>query len=338
MSSTRPYLIDGLQYSEGSREVFSQMRASGLDAVHTTICYHETLRETIANIQQWNLLFASCSDLIMHGLTAADIDKARQSKRVAVFFGLQNCSTIEDDIGLLEICHKLGVRFMQLSYNNQSLLASGCYEKNDAGITRMGEQAIKEMNRLGMVVDMSHSGEESTMQAIAISQRPIAITHANPAFWHSAPRSKSERVLKAIADSEGMLGFSLYPYHLQKQSECTLENFCQMVARTAEVLGGVNSLGIGSDLCQGQPNAKLNWMREGRWMLARDDKPAAELKFPQQPRWFRDNRDFHNIARGLLEVGFAQNEVDKIMGGNWFAFFDRSLAPSSSSSTDRAHF
>ena len=97
---------------------------------------------------------------------------------------------------------------MQLTYNNQSLLATGCYEENDTGVTRMGRQVIAEMNRVGLVVDMSHSGERSTLETIEISERPIAITHANPAFWHRALRNKSDDVLKALGESGGMLGFS----------------------------------------------------------------------------------------------------------------------------------
>ena len=86
---------------------------------------------------------------------------------------------------------------MQLSYNNQSLLATGCYEAEDPGITRMGRQVIAEMNRVGLVVDMSHSAERSTLEAIEISERPIAISHANPHFWHAARRNKSDEVLRA---------------------------------------------------------------------------------------------------------------------------------------------
>jgi membrane dipeptidase len=121
----------------------------------------------------------------------------------------------------------LGARFMQLSYNNQSLLATGCYEAEDPGITRMGKQVIKEMNRVGLVIDMSHSAERSTLKAIEISERPIAITHANPASWHPALRNKSDTVLKALTESGGMLGFSLYPHHLKDKSACTLESFCR---------------------------------------------------------------------------------------------------------------
>ena len=116
----------------------------------------------------------------MKGLWAEDIDRARETGRTAIFFGFQNPSPIEDDIGLVEIVHSLGARFMQLTYNNQSLLATGCYEKEDTGITRMGRQVIKEMNRVGLVVDMSHSADCSTIEAAEISERPIAITHANP--------------------------------------------------------------------------------------------------------------------------------------------------------------
>ncbi len=178
--------IDCLQYCNWSEKIFRQMREGGLDAVHVTICYHENFRETVANIEAWNRRFERYPDLIMPGRGAGDVHAARDSGRTAVFFGFQNCSPIEDDIGLVEICHALGARFMQLSYNNQSLLATGCYEADDPGITRMGRGVIEEMNRVGLVVDMSHSAERSTLEAIALSARPIAITHANPHAWHSA--------------------------------------------------------------------------------------------------------------------------------------------------------
>ena len=125
---------------------------------------------------------------------------------------------------------------MQLTYNNQSLLATGCYEDNDTGITRMGKQVIKEMNRVGLVIDMSHSGERSTLEAIELSDRPIAITHANPYDWHPALRNKSATVLKELSESGGMLGFSFYPHHLKGSSNCSLSSFCEMAAHTACLL------------------------------------------------------------------------------------------------------
>ena len=214
--------------------------------------------------------------------------------------------------------------------NNQSLLATGCYEDNDTGITRMGRQVIAEMNRVGLVVDMSHSGERSTLEAIEISDRPIAITHANPAFWHPALRNKSDDVLKALGESGGMLGFSLYPHHLKDKSDCTLESFCDMVARAAELMG-IDHIGIGSDLCQDQPDSVVEWMRVGRWTKDIDygEGSASDAGFPPMPSWFGGNLDFGNIAAGLRARGFAEGDVEKVMGGNWLRFFEESFGPAS---------
>lgn len=320
----RSVVIDGLQYCNYSEAIFRDLKAGGVDAIHVTIAYHEDFRETVANIVRWNGLFAAHADLIFHARAGEDVRRAAAEGRIAVFFGLQNCSPIEDDIGLVEVCHALGVRFMQLSYNNQSLLASGCYERVDAGITRMGREVIAEMNRLGMVIDMSHSGPRSTLEAIELSSRPIAVTHANPHRWHPVVRNKPDDVLKALAGTGGMLGFSLYPHHLKDGSACTLAEFCAMVARTAE-LTGVGNLGLGSDLCQNQPDAVVQWMRRGSWTKEPAD-PANPVVFPPQPDWFRSNRDFPAIAEGLGKVGFAKAEVDAIMGGNWLRFFDLSFS------------
>ncbi len=326
--SDRPPIIDCLQYSNWSERIFRQMREGGVDAVHVTIAYHETFRETVANIERWNERFARHRDLIVPGRSGDDVRRAQAAGRTAIFFGFQNPSPIEEDIGLVEIVHALGARFMQLSYNNQSLLATGCYEADDPGITRFGRQVIREMNRVGMVVDMSHSAERSTLEAIELSERPIAITHANPHWWEPALRNKSDAVLAALAGSGGMLGFSLYPHHLHGKSGCTLESFCEMIARAAERYG-VGHLGLGSDLCQDQPDSVVEWMRNGRWSREADygEGSAAAPGFPAQPAWFEDNTGFANVAAGLGAVGFSEQEVVRLMGQNWLEFFDASFGP-----------
>ena len=318
--------IDCLQYCNWSEKIFRQMREGGVDAVHVTIAYHEMFREMVANVEQWNGWFERHSNLIFAGRTGDDVRQARSEGRTAIFFGFQNPSPIEDDIGLVEICHMLGARFMQLTYNNQSLLATGCYESEDTGITRMGRAVIAEMNRVGLVIDMSHSAERSTLDAIEVSSRPIAITHANPSFWHPARRNKSDDVLKALGESAGMLGFSLYPHHLKGGTNCTLDSFCEMIARTAELMG-VSQIGIGSDLCQDQPDSVVEWMRVGRWTKDIDygEGSAANAGFPPMPSWFQDNRHFDAIATGLHKQGFSQTEVAGIMGENWLRFFDDSF-------------
>ena len=324
------HLIDNLQYANWSEKIFRQMREGGVDAVHVTIAYHENFRETVANVETWNRWFERFPGLIMPGKTGDDVRRAKAEGKTAIFFGFQNPSPIEDDIGLVQIWHDLGARFMQLTYNNQSLLATGCYETEDPGVTRMGKQVIKEMNRVGLVIDMSHSAERSTLEAIELSERPIAITHANPDFWHPALRNKSDDVLRALGQSGGMLGFSMYPHHLKGKGDCTLQSFCDMIARTAELMG-VNNIGIGSDLCQDQPDSVVEWMRVGRWSKEIDygEGSASNAGFPPMPNWFEDNRHFGNIATGLAAAGFSKQDVDAIMGENWLRFYDENFGAAS---------
>lgn len=316
------YRIDNLQYANWSEKIFRQMREGGVDAVHVTIAYHENFRETVLNIEQWNRWFELYPDLIFNGFTSQDIEIAKKTNRTAIFFGFQNPSPIEDDIGLVQVLHRLGARFMQLTYNNQSLLATGCYEDYDAGLTRMGREVITEMNRVGMVIDMSHSGERSTLDAIEHSSRPIAITHANPHSWHPALRNKSETVMRALGETNGMLGFSIYPHHLKGGPDCTLQSFCQMIA-DAGALMGLNHIGIGTDLCQDQPDSIVEWMRVGRWTKKIDygEGSASDAGFPPMPNWFNDNRDFGNIENGLRAVGLSDEDVHNVMGNNWHRFY-----------------
>jgi microsomal dipeptidase-like Zn-dependent dipeptidase len=324
------YRIDGLQYANWSEKIFRQMREGCVDAVHVTIAYHETFRETVLNFEAWNRWFEQYPDLIMKGQWASDIATAKAQGRTAIFFGFQNPSPIEDDIGLIEILHTLGARFMQLSYNNQSLLATGCYEAEDSGVTRMGRQVIKEMNRVGLVVDMSHSADRSTIEAADLSERPITITHANPHFWQPALRNKRDDVIKAVTQNGGMMGFSLYPHHLKDKSDCSLESFCNMIAETVAKFG-IEHFGIGSDLCQDQPDTVVEWMRVGRWSKVIDygEGSASAPGFPAMPDWFQDNRDFGNIEVGLRAKGFSDAEIGSLMGDNWYRFFQSNFTQQS---------
>lgn len=320
--------IDGLQYCRWDRSYFESLRAGGLAAVHVTLVYHETARETLSRCAEWARHFEQHGDLIVPAHSADDIRAAQAAGKVAILFGAQNCSPIEDDIGLVAVFRQLGLSIMQLTYNNQSLLATGCYEATDSGVTRFGQQVIEQMNRVGMIIDMSHSAERSTLHAIDLSARPICISHANPSAAHPALRNKSDTVLRALTGRGGLLGFSLYPLHLPHGSQCTLTQFCRMVADTAERYG-VEHLGLGSDLCQNQPQQVLEWMRNGRWSRRRDygEGSADNAGWPDALPWFPDATGLRNIEHGLLAQGFSTTETAGIMGGNWLRFLHDGLQP-----------
>ena len=316
------YKIDNLQYCNWSKEIFEINREANLDAVHATICYHEDYDELQINIDLWKKYFENYSSLIFQGFNSKDIERAKQENKTAIFFGLQNCSPIEDNIEYVEVLKQQGVLFMQLTYNNQSLLATGCYEEKDAGITRMGREVIKEMNRVKMIIDMSHSAELSTLEAIEISQEPIVVSHANPSFWHKGLRNKSDTILKELNNSGGMIGFSIYPHHLKGASECTLDSFCEMVAETTKKIS-VKQIGIGSDLCIRHPDSIVEWMRNGTWTKTKDfgEGSSKNPGFPPQPSWFEDARGFGNLEIGLRKVGFNEEETHDILGNNWYNFY-----------------
>ena len=318
------FRVDNLQYCNWSREIFEINHEAKLDAVHATICYHEDFDELQLNLKKWNSYFNENSDLIFQGKNSKDIENAKTQNKTAIFYGLQNCSPIEDDISNVEILKNQGVLFMQLTYNNQSLLATGCYEQRDSGITRMGKEVIKEMNRVKMIIDMSHSAEFSTLEAIELSESPIVISHANPLFWHTGLRNKSDDVLKALNESGGMMGFSLYPHHLKNASNCTLQSFCEMIAETTKKIS-VKQIGIGSDLCIRHPDSIVEWMRNGTWTKTKDfgEGSSDNAGFPSQPSWFEDARGFDNLENGLRNVGFSENETHDILGNNWYNFYKK---------------
>ncbi len=190
---------------------------------------------------------------------------------------------------------------------------------------------VAEMNRVGLAVDMSHSGERATLEAIEHSTRLIAITDADPAHRHPALRNKSDTVLRALAANGGMLGLSLYAHHLNGSSACALNDFRTMTARLVELLGPAH-VGIGSELCQDQPDSVVEWMRTGRWTKQIDygEGSAAAPDFPPMPPWFGNNRDFGRIRAGLRAAGLSGDDIDAVMGENWRWFFEISFGPAAS--------
>ncbi len=316
-------VIDALQASNWSEEHFRSLADAGADAIHVTVAFWHDCKETLAHIGKWNRWFKEHENLILPVREAGDIERAHKSGRTGIILGFQNSSPIEDDFSLIEIFHQLGVRVMQLTYNNQNLVGTGCYEEKDAGLTKFGRMVVREMNRLGMIVDVSHTAEKTCFDAIQVSERPIAITHANPLSFRDVVRNKSDDLLLELARSGGMLGFSLYPLHLSNGSDCSLKEFCEMVCRTADLIG-VEHLGLGTDLCLGWDSGYLAYMRSGTWDDRKDRH--SELKWPDYPAWFRKAEDLQNVADGLESAGFSDAEVRAIMGGNWHRFFHQGLS------------
>lgn len=173
-------VVDALQVCGWNRQMFEELKLGGVICVHVTIVIWENARETLNCIGEWNRHFRKNADLIALARTAREIEQIAASGRAAIVFGFQNGSPFESDLQMVEVFHQLGVRIAQLTYNIQNHIGGSCWESIDPGLSRFGKSIVREMNRCGMLVDLSHCGERTAMDAIKLSQRPVSITHANP--------------------------------------------------------------------------------------------------------------------------------------------------------------
>ncbi|MEE9248556.1 MAG: membrane dipeptidase [Dehalococcoidia bacterium] len=331
METDRVLVVDGAEHHVWNREVLEIIRSGDITAINVTCAIWENARETLADLGHWNRRFEEHSDLIVKANTVGDIRSAYEQEKTAIILGFQNTSPIEDNIDFVGIFATLGVRVMQLTYNTQNLVGSGCYEPHDGGLTAFGRDLIKEMNQHGVLVDMSHTGERTSMDTIEVSSKPVAITHANPKFIKETQRNKSDDMLKALADSGGVLGLAAYP-HLFAY-DATVEQFCEMVERTVDLMG-IDHVGIGTDQHLGFSADEKKFWVQGRFSRSvpsfmssqgflSSDWDGEDVEWAS---WIETPAGIPNIVRGLKEHGFSPQEVEAIMGGNWLRLFEETFA------------
>ena len=314
-------LIDGLEYCKWNRAIFEDLWKGGITAVHATLVYWENTEESFAKIKQWERLLIDNSDIICHAKSSQDIIEAKKNNKVAFIFGFQNSAPIANDIFLVQEFFEKGLRFMQLTYNNQTPLGGGCFEPNDSGVSRFGYAVIEEMNRLGMIVDLSHAGKKTCLDTIEFSSKPVAISHANPNFFHKAIRNIDDDILIKLANKGGFIGLSLYPFHLKGGGNCKIEDFCQMIKKLITLIG-IDHIGIGSDLCNNWPDEVVMWMRNGKWTKKIDygESQNKSVLWPEQPSWFKKGSDLKKLYQGMMKNGISEKNIFKILGSNWLEF------------------
>lgn len=322
-------IIDGLQCGHFDRQSFLSLKAAGVGGVVNTVGFWEGALESLDNLGQWRDLVRDNADVAEIALTAADISRISGEGRVAVIMGFQNANLFEGRIRFVELFADLGVRVVQLTYNNQNELGGSCYEAEDSGLARFGKEVVREMNRTGILVDCSHVGDRTTLDAIEVSDRPIAVTHANARSLFDHKRNKSDEVLKALGRTGGVIGCAAYR-NITGDDYCkSIEAWCTMVARTVDI-AGIGSVAIGTDRSHNFTAPDYAWMRQGRWTRGADYGASAAgkpLKAPP-PDWFQTLEDMQIIPEGLRTVGFSQEEVDKITHGNWLRLYEATFKKS----------
>ena len=315
-------IIDGLQCGYFTREVFEALRQGNVGAVTTTLGFWEGAVETMDAIGRWRQLERKNSDVFGIATTAKDIEDIVASGRVAALLGVQNATLLDGRIGFVELFADMGIRVIQLTYNNQNELGGSCYEAEDSGLARFGREVITEMNRAGIVVDCSHVGNKTTLDAIKHSRKPMAITHANPDSLFPHKRNKTDDVLAALRDNGGVIGCAAYRNITGDYYCSTVDRWCEMVKKTVD-LAGIDHVAIGTDRSHGHGDKDRDWMRMGRWTRGIDYGAGSAARPGKVPPadWFTEVHQLGSIEEGLKRAGFNQEETDKITHGNWLRLY-----------------
>lgn len=316
-------VFDCLQISKWDRPTLEEARLGGVHGIHATCAVWEGTSDTIRNVSDWYSLQRENSDIVSLVTSSAGIREAAQSNKLAVMLGFQNSSPFEQDYTLVEVFHRLGVRVAQLTYNIQNHVGGSCYEPHDSGLTRFGHRIVEEMNRVGMLIDLSHVGDKTSLDAVEASAAPVAITHANPRWFAETPRNKSDELIRAVTDRGGVIGVCFYP-NVIGGKEATLSSLCEMVVRLIDQVGG-DHVAFGSDAARNWPANYVEHLRDGRW------KPREPAEWPQWPDWFSSSEDFPRIFEGLSAAGVSDEDLRKIAGENWLRLFDVVFKPETQS-------
>lgn len=313
-------IIDGLLVSNWSPPVFRSMREAGLTAANCTCSLWEGFEETMRNVAELKTAVSQHEDLLMLIRSVQDIEAARASGRAGVILGFQNTSGTEGRIGYLQLFHDVGVRVIQLTYNYQNDVGTGCYELRDSGLTEFGRDLVAELNRLGILVDLSHVGLRTCWEAVRCSDKPVAITHAGPSALRDHPRNKPDDLIRAVADGGGVIGLTPLKWFLRHGEQSTIDDYLDALEHCINV-AGEDHVAIGTDITEGHGRSEVerSFRHRGDGRLRTDLSPDS-AGFPM-PDGLSRIRDIAGLPALMERRGWNEERQSKVLAGNWLRLF-----------------
>jgi membrane dipeptidase len=305
-------VIDGLIISNFSRSVFEDMRNGGLTAVNCTCCVWEGFTETMRNVMRWKAWFREHSDILTQVYTTADILQAKQEGKTGIILGWQNITGIEDQIGYLGLFKELGVGIIQMAYNTQNLVGTGCYETHDGGLSDFGREVVAEMNRLGILCDLSHVGAKTSEDVILASKQPVAYSHCLPAGLKAHPRNKSDAQLKFIVDHGGFVGVTMFPPFLKRGPAANVDDYVEAIEYVIDICGEGN-VGIGTDFTQGYGQEFFDWITHDKGYARRLTNFGDVIN----PEGLRTIGEWPNLTAAMEKRGWKAGRIEAVIGNNW---------------------
>lgn len=311
-------VFDGLIISKWGTEVFQAMRNGGLTAANCTCSVWEGFRDTMLNVGQWNRMFAEHGDIIVKASSTGDIREAKANGKTAIVLGMQNTSAFEDRIEFVELLKTQGVGIVQMTYNTQNLVGSGCYESTDSGLSDFGHDIVAEMNRVGMLCDLSHVSAKTSDEVIRGSTKPVAYSHCLPAGLKPHPRNKTDEQIRFIADQGGFVGVTMFPPFLASGNNSSVMDYVAAIDYIVN-LAGEENVGLGTDFTMGYGTAFFEYLNRDKG-IGRQLTEIWEVEFPTG---LKTIADFPNLTDAMIRSGWNETKIRRTMGENWLSLLDR---------------
>jgi len=319
---SKAILVDGSSVVEQEDAHFERARAGGVTATNHTVTHppsdFETAMLDMALCRRW---IAEHQDDGLLALSVSDIREAKGSGREAIIFGPQNTEFIGTDLHRFEAAFEMGVRVLQLTYQRQNWVGAGCGERRDAGLSTFGRSLVQAMDQLGVVVDLSHCGAETSAEAIRESRNPVIFSHAHPATVTPHVRAKSDDLLRALAADGGVVGITALSAFLEERDHPGrrpgLEAFVRHMSYLIDLIG-VDHVGIGLDFDETNTPEKF--------AAARRDHPELDTGFGWDDKRIHDLThagEETNVTRALVSMGLSDTDILKILGGNFLRVFEQ---------------
>jgi membrane dipeptidase len=299
-------------WEENKDITLPRYRDSGFGFVSLTVGLDRTgFEETLQWVAKERARLRSFADWVHFVETAADIREARKLGKLAVGFHFQGTNPLGGDINMITLYHKLGVRHMLLAYNQKNAMADGCHERTDEGLSRLGRRAVAEIERCGMILDCTHTGYRSSMDAIEMSTQPVMFSHSNVKTIRDHDRNIQDDQIKAAAKTGGLVGITAVGHFLADDMQATPEAFVDHIDYIAELVG-TDHIGIGID------HVYYTSHKAQQRAAAKDSYPDAD-KYPARgdAGSFLGPEDLIAITEVMVQRGYDDDDIEKILGGNF---------------------
>ncbi|NET34137.1 MAG: dipeptidase [Cyanothece sp. SIO1E1] len=320
-------VIDGLVISRGwDEDSFAALAKSGYTGFNTSLA-SRNLSSAMKSLAEWRQRIDENPDRLIYATTADDFVRAKKEDKVAVMLGFQNATMIEKSIDNLDTLYAAGTRWIQLTYNERNLLGDGCTERTNAGLSDFGIEAVERMNELGIIVDLSHCGRQTTDDGIKFSKTGATLNHTMcESLYKNHPRAKTDAQIRAMADKGGVMGIICLGYMIGPDpgGKTTLETYVDHIDYAVKI-AGIEHVGLAADFAiQG---LEADGATRENWYVPRLTrfKPSYQVRWPPWIPELDTPERFLHVAKVLDKRGYSTGDIEKILGQNWLRYMRETL-------------